>query len=143
MTTSELAAVETLLMKVLPDPLGFAERVFGELAERLATPVSDGPNVVPGYPPPSHVADPGATAHPAHAALVDRQVLLAAALGACVCWGEDGGCPECGGRGSAGWVPPDPELFAEYVVPAVRRTAGPSPVPEPTPQEEPPDGGDT
>ncbi len=143
MTTSELAAVEALLMKVLPDPLGFAERVFGELAERLATPVSDGPNVVSGYPPPSYATDPGGAAHPAHAALVDRQVLLAAALGACVCWGEDAGCPECGGKGSAGWVPPDPELFAEYVVPAVRRTAGPNPVSEPTPREEPPDGGDT
>ncbi len=147
MTTSELAAVESLLMKVLPDPLGFAERIIGELAERLATPVAGGPNVVPGYPPPSYAAEPDAAAHPAHAVLVDRQVLLAAALGACDCWGEDVDCPECGGKGSAGWVPPDPELFAEYVVPAVRRTAGPSPVPEhapaPAPQEEPPDGGDS
>jgi hypothetical protein len=116
MTTSELAAVEALLLKVLPDPMGFAERVFGELAERLATnPSSNGPNVVSGYE------------STAHDALVDRNMLLAAALGACECWSEDVECPSCGGEGSAGWVPPDPELYAEYVAPAVRRTSSDGP----------------
>ncbi|GAA4581623.1 hypothetical protein GCM10023176_62440 [Micromonospora coerulea] len=111
MTTSELGAVEALLVKVLPDPMGFAERVLGELAERLATvPPGDGPNVVPGYE------------SAAHEALVDRNLLLAAALVACDCWGEHAGCPGCGGEGSTGWLPPDPELYAEYVAPAVRRT---------------------
>ncbi|MEU8365253.1 hypothetical protein AB0C27_55485 [Nonomuraea sp. NPDC048882] len=117
MTTSELAAVEALLVKALPDPMGFAERVLGELAERIATvPPSDGPAIVKGHE------------SAAYQALVDRNVLLAAALGACECWGEDAGCPGCGGEGAAGWVPPDPELYAEYVVPAVRRisSAGPA-----------------
>jgi len=47
---------------------------------------------------------------------------LAAALGACrVCWGGDVDCPECGGRGRTGSAVPDPALFRELVVPAVRR----------------------
>lgn len=47
---------------------------------------------------------------------------LAAALGACPgCWGGDEDCEACGGRGSAGSMPPDAELFEELVLPAVRR----------------------
>jgi hypothetical protein len=47
---------------------------------------------------------------------------LAAALGACrACWGGDDACPECAGRGRAGSAVPDPALFRELVVPAVRR----------------------
>jgi len=124
MTTSELAAVEALLMKVLPDPMGFAERVLGELAERLATaPPGDGPTVVPSYEA------------AAHAALVDRNLLLAAALGACDCWGEVVGCPRCSGQGVAGWMPPDPELYGEYVAPAVRRTSPDQPTVDDGPAE--------
>ena len=133
MTTSELTAVEALLIKVLPDPMGFVERILGELAERLATvPAGNGPNVVPGYE------------SVAHDALVDRNVVLAAALGACECWGEDNGCPDCGGAGAAGWVPPDPELYAEYVAPAVRRTSpgGPPTNTSPVEPSVPPPGTD-
>ncbi|TYB51331.1 hypothetical protein FXF51_53670 [Nonomuraea sp. PA05] len=113
-SASELAAVEELLLKVLPDPMGFAERVLGELADRLATPPpADGPAVVHGFQEPDH-------------ALADRDLLLAAALGACGCWGEAAGCPDCAGRGSPGWMPPDPELYEQYVAPAVRRAAPPA-----------------
>ena len=113
--TSELAAVEALLMKVLPDPMGFAERVLGELAERLAGASPTGiPSVVPSYE------------SAAHDALVDRNLLLAAALGACTCWGDDPDCADCSGAGRVGWVPPDPQLYDEYVAPAVRRAAEPS-----------------
>jgi hypothetical protein len=122
-SSSELASIESLLFQVLPDPMGFAERVLGELAERLdVTPPGEGATVIPTYE------------SDAHEALVDRDLLLAAALGACDCWGEDPGCPTCGGRGTPGWMPPDPELYADYVEPAVRRTT----------QDEPPaDGGGT
>lgn len=114
-SAAELAAVEDLLIRVLPDPMGFAERVLGELLERLATPAGAGPVI-----PSPTVADPE-PAEPQQV-LIDRSMLLAAALGACECWGEDRLCPCCGGQGSAGWVPPDPELYVEYVAPAVRRT---------------------
>lgn len=44
---------------------------------------------------------------------------LAAALGACgLCWGEDGSCPSCRGRGRPGMVRPDFELRARLFGPA-------------------------
>ena len=47
---------------------------------------------------------------------------VAAALGACrACWGGDPGCPACAGQGRAGFAAPDPALFRELVIPAVRR----------------------
>jgi len=52
--------------------------------------------------------------------LADRNLTLAAALGACDCWGQDDGCPVCEGVGGPGWLPPDRQLFAAYVYPAMR-----------------------
>jgi hypothetical protein len=47
---------------------------------------------------------------------------VAAALGACgACWGGDPRCAACAGRGQAGFAAPDPALFRELVVPAIRR----------------------
>ena len=44
---------------------------------------------------------------------------LAAALGACVCWGELKDCVNCQGQGSPGWYLPDKQLFQHYVHPAI------------------------
>jgi hypothetical protein len=53
--------------------------------------------------------------------LRERNDVLAAALGAChLCWGEDPGCPACGGLGRPGAAPPDRQLFARLVAPAVQ-----------------------
>ena len=47
---------------------------------------------------------------------------LAQALGACrICWGGDEACDLCGGRGRAGFRPPDLELFEELVAPVLPR----------------------
>ena len=63
-------------------------------------------------PAPAHEPDPVRAA-------------LARALGACpVCVGGDAGCPVCGGSGVPGWAVPDPDLFAAYVAPALRRLQG-------------------
>lgn len=114
MSTSELGELETLLQRVLPDPRGFAERVFEQMMERLTQEVPDASTtVVNGYDT------------EAHEALVDRNTMLAAAVGACDCWGYEPGCSMCGGAGSAGWTRPDAELFAEFVEPAVRRMTAP------------------
>jgi hypothetical protein len=51
----------------------------------------------------------------------DISLLLSAALGACECWGLQADCGLCGGRGSAGWTRPDPELFEEFVRPAIEK----------------------
>jgi hypothetical protein len=52
--------------------------------------------------------------------LFERDCALAAALGACDCWGELARCPICHGAGTPGWALPDRQLFAEYVHPALR-----------------------
>jgi hypothetical protein len=111
MSGTELADLEALILRVLPDPKGFAEKVFQQLLERLATdvPSSDHPNVVAGL------------VSAGHEALVDRNVLLAAAVGACDCWGEEPECAICGGAGSAGWTQPDSGLYGEFVRPAIAR----------------------
>jgi hypothetical protein len=104
MSTPELVQLESLLEQVLPDPRAYAERVMRQMMARMA----------PGGP--GEQADDDA-----YQALVDRNLLLAAAVGACECWAEDPGCPNCGGAGSAGWTDPDPQLFIEYVQPALTR----------------------
>lgn len=54
---------------------------------------------------------------------------LADALGACaICWGGDNACHHCRGRGRPGARRPDPALFTQLVMPAVRamrRAPGP------------------
>jgi len=63
--------------------------------------------------------------------LRERNDALAAALGACfVCFGNDPGCQECGGRGVPGSRPPEPAAYREFVLPAMHRVwmmqAGPT-----------------
>lgn len=117
MSTTELHDLEALLERALPDPRNFINRVLEQLLDRVSTETPQGHTVVAGY---------DATLHQR---LEDRNAVLAAALGACECWGEERDCPVCGGAGTSGWVPPDPVLYDEYVSPAVehrtdRRTAG-------------------
>ena len=61
--------------------------------------------------------------------VLDRDAALAAALGACDCWGKQADCPICSGAGRPGWALPDRRLFATYVRPALKalpeRDAGP------------------
>jgi len=54
-------------------------------------------------------------------ALRSRLDNLAYALGACVsCWGSNGQCHHCRGRGKPGSSVPDKKLFTELVLPAIR-----------------------
>jgi hypothetical protein len=121
MSDSELALIESLLVRVLPDPMGFLERATTELAGRLTTPAA------PTAEPTLIDADP----EPPDQALADQVVLLAAALGACECWGHDPGCRTCSGAGRPGWTTPNPDLYREFVQPAVQRdSAAPAPTTE-------------
>jgi hypothetical protein len=54
-------------------------------------------------------------------ALRARNDELAAAVGACYCWGDDIDCPDCGGTGKPGSAPPEQALFEQYIRPACRR----------------------
>jgi len=60
----------------------------------------------------------------AYVSLKGRSEQLAAAAGACPnCWGEKSACRYCRGEGTPGAFMPDWELFAQYIMPAVRRRA--------------------
>lgn len=127
-TPTELEEVQALLERVLPDPAGFAQRLalqamtlWGQHAEPrasafyTATETADakvGDIVIT----PDRDDDDDMP--------VDTNILLAAALGACECWGLRASCDMCWGHGSAGWIQPDPELFDELVQPAIARRSG-------------------
>lgn len=56
-----------------------------------------------------------------YAALLAHNVELAAAVGACTCWGKEIGCDLCHGCGAPGWEQPDQDLFLKLIAPALRR----------------------
>jgi hypothetical protein len=124
MSATELDEVQALLEHMLPDPAGYAQRLalqvmtqWGQSAgphagasysSAAAQDVTRGDIFIPPDPP-----DPDTA--------VDTNLLLAAALGGCECWGLRSDCVSCRGYGSAGWTKPDPELFEEFVRPALAR----------------------
>jgi hypothetical protein len=78
----------------------------------------------PQAPAETHAASSEfAQSAPSSDPLPDPRLLeLARALGACVlCFGDAPDCPVCGGLGAPGWALPEPSLFTELVVPALRR----------------------
>jgi hypothetical protein len=141
-------AVEELLGSLMLDPLAFVERVFQHVQDQL---MPDDSSIDDGYKP----ADEWLAAvlgtqlarligkedlsveeeRPAAALrnenyarweeLAARDAVLAAALGACECWGQSADCPACGGVGTPGWLAPDEELYASYVHPAVSAARNP------------------
>ena len=120
MNATELDEVEALLDRVLPDPRGFAERLFQQVLTRLAgvaesAPTIDGESLT--------ITDPETVDSESdpQELLPYADLVLAAALGACDCWGSLPECAVCQGEGSSGWTQPDPELFREYVRPALER----------------------
>jgi hypothetical protein len=125
MTATELEEVQSLLERVLPDPRGFAGRLleqaitqYGQFAPRAAATyyaAATAEDITPADT--IIVADEWTTEGPP----ADIGVLLAAALGACECWGLLADCDLCQGHGSAGWTQPDSDLFEEFVRPAVDR----------------------
>ena len=126
MSVTELEEVQALLERVLPDPRGFAGRLLQQAMTQYGQ-----------FAPPAAAAYYAAAtaeddAMPGDGIIVtdewaegetppDISLLLTAALGACECWGLSARCDLCQGDGSAGWTDPDPELFDEYVRPAVDR----------------------
>jgi hypothetical protein len=140
--------LQVLMTRVMADPVGLLERVAQQaldqlerdgalagdgaeppdqqlasaLGNRLARMVArkDAP-AVQGWP----ATGQGGGALARYEELVERNSALAAALGACDCWGEDIDCPVCDGLGEPGWALPDERLFATYVQPAVRAARRP------------------
>ena len=52
--------------------------------------------------------------------LIERNHMLARALGACECWGESNDCRVCFGQGGPGWALPHKSLFDRIVRPALQ-----------------------
>ena len=133
MSATELEEVQALLERVLPDPSGFAQRLllqamtqFGESAARRGSVRLHRERLLHGghrtrTSPRATSSLPLSRRTPTDEGLADTNVLLAAALGACECWGLRADCDLCQGQGSAGWTEPVPELFDEFVGPAIAR----------------------
>lgn len=133
--------VDALIQQLLMDPAALIDRVLRVVLQQAAL---DGPLSVDSSASPAELmtstanswvgqAENGGDATPGpprpavmeplgddHEELVNRNSVLAAALGACDCWGEDVDCPFCEGYGRPAWAVPDRRLFVEYVYPAVR-----------------------
>jgi hypothetical protein len=129
---TELEEVQALLERVLPDPSGFTQRLLMQAMALWGQSASPGASAF--HPGGDGFGTAGAAQQTGTSATVitpdqvivdetpiDTNVLLAAALGACECWGLRRDCRLCGGQGFAGWAQPDPELFDEFVKPAVAR----------------------
>jgi hypothetical protein len=141
MAATELEQVQALLEHVLPDPSGFAQRLLLQVMARWGQTARPGASAFnPDTSAFNSDSDPGAfyaAATPenvdaseiaitpersaADEASADTNIVLAAALGACECWGLRADCHICSGRGSAGWTEPVPELFDEFVGPAIAK----------------------
>jgi hypothetical protein len=136
MGATELDDVQALLERVLPDPTGFARRLLLQVMAQLGQFAEPGAGAGEGAAylgadafyaaataPDGAVSETVIAPDPPAAddAIIDTNMLLAAALGACECWGSRPGCPLCQGQGSAGWTQPDPELFEELVGPAIAK----------------------
>jgi hypothetical protein len=139
MGATELEEVQALLERVLPDPKGFAQRLLLQVMARWGQTAGHGASTFsPDWS--SFNRDASAfytTATPEDAtaseivitpdqpaaddAPVNTNIVLAAALGACECWGLRADCHVCRGEGSAGWTEPVPELFDEFVGPAIAK----------------------
>ncbi len=116
MTASELDDVTALIERVLPDPTGFAERLVQQVVTRWA-----GGTDLPAHTPFVVQGEAEARDAGSYAVAADTTLVLAAALGACDCWGLAPDCAICAGEGTSGWTEPDVDLFREFVGPALVR----------------------
>jgi hypothetical protein len=132
MGMAELEEIQALLEHVLPDPSGFAQRLVMQAMARWGQSASSGASAYSPWPNDFYPVGAtegtrmGKTVIPSDQVIVeeapiDINMLLAAALGACECWGLRRECPLCGGHGAAGWAQPEAELFEEFIQPAIAR----------------------
>jgi hypothetical protein len=125
MSTTELDEVQALLEQVLPDPAGYAQRLALQLmtrwglSARSTDGATDSSTTAQDITRGAMIITPDQPSR--HERPVDTNLLLAAALGACECWGLQADCESCRGYGSSGWTQPHPELFEEFVQPAIAR----------------------
>src|SRR3954454_4633287 len=88
--------IDGLLGRLIPEAIPLGDRMLQQVREQLTGDgaFSDGPV--------SPASGLGTDALSHYDDLIDRNSILAAALGACDCWGQDRNCPICDGRGGSG-----------------------------------------
>jgi hypothetical protein len=132
MAVTELEEIQALLERALPDPSGFMRRLVLQLMAQLGQSAAPGAET---FSSAAHIFYDPAGGEDATASKIvitpeepdagqgpdGINILLAGALGACECWGLRDDCDLCHGLGSAGWTEPVPELFDEFVGPAIAR----------------------
>lgn len=104
---------------VSPDGVGSEGMIAKVLGDRLGQ-MFAGSNSEPDDTDMPLLADEAEEDFDLYDELLERNSVLAAALGACDCWGEDAGCDICRGTGEPGSMLPDRRLFARFVQPALR-----------------------
>jgi len=128
MSATELEEVQALLERVLPDPAGYAQRLALQAMTRWGQSAEHGASAFYTAATAEDVTESETVIAPdqptADETPINTNILLAAALGACECWGLRPNCDLCRGQGSAGWIRPDPELFEEFVQPAIAKLSG-------------------
>jgi hypothetical protein len=132
MAVTELEEVQALLERVLPDPSGFAQRLLLQLMAQFGDSAAPGAGASGSAARAFYTAATHENAAASNIVITPEQpdadeapagtnILLAAALGACECWGLRADCDVCQGQGSAGWTEPVPELFDEFIGPAIAK----------------------
>jgi hypothetical protein len=132
MAATELEQLQALLERILPDPSGFAQRLLVQLMAQFGQSGETGAGAFNSSARAFYTAATSDDVTTSNIVLTPEQptvdepiagtnLLLAAALGACECWGLQTDCDLCQGRGSVGWTSPVPELFDEFVGPAIAK----------------------
>lgn len=132
MAVTELEEIQALLERALPDPSGFMRRLLLQLMAQLGQSGTPDADTFSSAARIFHAPAGGEDATASKIVITPEEpdagqepdginILLAAALGACECWGLRDDCDLCHGLGSAGWTQPIPELFDEFVGPAIAR----------------------
>jgi hypothetical protein len=132
MAVTELEELQALLERVLPDPSGFAQRLLLQLMAQFGQSAQPGASAFDSGARAFYTAATGDDAAASNIVITpeppdaddtptNTNLLLAAALGACECWGLRADCDVCRGQGSAGWTEPVPDLFYEFVGPAIAK----------------------
>ncbi|WP_405562728.1 hypothetical protein OG418_00365 [Streptomyces phaeochromogenes] len=126
MTTAE--SLDSLIRETLADPSG----AVSWMLQQLAGPALDDDlaEALTG-----RLVGAFTGGGPTDEAAVERNMVLAAALGACDCWGELAHCETCQEAGTSGWRSRDQAAFDLYIAPALRAFERPAPPEEPQTEE--------
>lgn len=113
MSQSELTDLQAIIIQILPDPKAYAQRVLNQFVERTLQLTPTGPEL----------KEESAYPDDAKESTAAQTLLIAAALGACDCWGRRPDCPACSGEGQILFFTPEASLYEQFILPVAKRMA--------------------